>query len=107
MAPHPLDIHPDHEAVGRAAFAEDRPGDRALAYGIWLWHWASPGDPRYDWSRARALRMTRAERAAKAAAIACYASQTAAAPGAEPVVGPEAMQHHTRPVEVLFTVGAR
>ena len=47
------DGHPDHEAVGRAcARVAARAGARLLAYPIWAWHWAAPGDQRVPWAAA-------------------------------------------------------
>ena len=41
LAPWERDMHPDHDAAGRAA---RRAAPRALyRYPVWMWHWASPG----------------------------------------------------------------
>lgn len=49
ICPWELDGHPDHEAVGRSAL---RTGAAVVwQYPIWMWHWATPGDPVVPWSR--------------------------------------------------------
>ena len=101
LAPWDRDMHPDHEAAGRAA---RRAGPGSLYYyPVWMWHWASPADPRVPWERA--LRMPLPPRAAsrKRAAITCFASQTTdRGHGLGPVLSPGMIAHFTRPVEVLF-----
>jgi LmbE family N-acetylglucosaminyl deacetylase len=102
LAPWERDQHPDHEAAGRAARrAAPQPLYR---YPVWMWHWASPADPRVPWDRA--LRLPLAPRAAarKRAAIRCFTSQiTDQGHGLDPVLAPGIIAHFTRPVEVLLT----
>ena len=101
LAPWDRDMHPDHEAAGRAA---RRAAPASLyCYPVWMWHWAFPADPRVPWERA--LRMPLPPRAAsrKRAAITCFASQTTdRGHGLGPVLSPGMIAHFTRPVEVLF-----
>jgi LmbE family N-acetylglucosaminyl deacetylase len=101
LAPWEHDLHPDHEAAGRAARAA-RP--RVLyTFPVWMWHWAVPADPRVPWERA--LRVPLAPRTAgrKRAAITCFASQTEdRGHGLGPVLAPGVLAHFTRPVEVLL-----
>ena len=101
LAPWDRDMHPDHEAAGRAA---RRAGPGSLYYyPVWMWHWAFPADPRVPWDRA--LRIPLPPRAAsrKRAAITCFASQTTdRGHGLGPVLSPGMIAHFTRPVEVLF-----
>jgi LmbE family N-acetylglucosaminyl deacetylase len=101
LAPWDGDMHPDHEAVGRAA---RRAGPGALyCFPVWMWHWASPGDPRVPW--ARALRVPLPPRALgrKRAAITCFASQTTdRGHGLGPVLAPGMIAHFTRAMEVLL-----
>ena len=101
LAPWDRDMHPDHEAAGRAA--------RRAASGVtvllpvWMWHWASPADPRVPWDRA--LRVPLPPRAAsrKRAAITCFASQTEdRGHGLGPVLSPGMIAHFTRTMEVLL-----
>lgn len=50
------DGHPDHEAVGRAAFAACARTDATLLeYPVWMWHWALPADPAVPWDQAYAV----------------------------------------------------
>ncbi|HEY1620313.1 MAG TPA: PIG-L family deacetylase [Streptosporangiaceae bacterium] len=101
LAPWERDLHPDHEAAGRAArHAASGP---LYCYPVWMWHWAFPGDPRVPWDRA--LRIPLPPRAAsrKRAAITCFASQLQdRGHGLGPVLSPGMIAHFTRPVEVLF-----
>ena len=100
LAPWDGDLHPDHEAAGRAA---RRAASRVLSYPIWMWHWASPADPRVPWDQA--LRVPLPPRAAtrKRAAIGCFASQTEdRGGGLGPVLTPAMLAHFTRATEVLL-----
>jgi LmbE family N-acetylglucosaminyl deacetylase len=101
IAPWDRDMHPDHEAAGRAA---RRAGPaRLYCYPLWMWHWASPADPRVPWDRA--LRVPLPPRAAgrKRAAITCFASQTEdRGHGLGPVLSPGTVAHFTRAMEVLL-----
>ncbi|GAA0575874.1 PIG-L family deacetylase [Paractinoplanes ferrugineus] len=100
------DGHPDHEAVGRAAArACAATGARLLEYPIWAWHWAYPDDPRVPWARARRIDLPPAARAAKAAAIAAFPSQTEPLGPADadaPILPPHIVARFTRPFEVIF-----
>jgi LmbE family N-acetylglucosaminyl deacetylase len=101
LAPWEHDLHPDHEAAGRAA----RGAATAAFYSfpVWMWHWASPGDPRVPWDQA--LRVPLAPRTVgrKRAAITCFASQTEdRGHGLGPVLTPGMIAHFTRTVEVLL-----
>ena len=101
LAPWDRDLHPDHEAVGRAA---RKAGPGALyTFPVWMWHWACPGDPRVPWDRA--LRVPLPPRAAgrKRAAIRCFTSQTEdRGHGLGPVLSPGMIAHFTRTMEVLL-----
>lgn len=101
LAPWDRDLHPDHEAVGRAARRAGA-GQR-YHYPVWMWHWAAPADPRVPWDRA--LRVPLPPRAAgrKRAAIRCFASQTEdRGHGLGPVLSPGMIAHFTRAMEVLL-----
>jgi LmbE family N-acetylglucosaminyl deacetylase len=101
LAPWHRDMHPDHEAAGRAA-RQAGPG-RLYHYPVWMWHWASPADPRVPWDQA--LRVPLPPRAAgrKRAAITCFASQTEdRGHGLGPVLSPGMIAHFTRAMEVLL-----
>lgn len=70
------DGHPDHEAVGRCAVdLADRRGLRLWQYPIWMWHWASPGDPQIAWEAMHRHRLDDAALAAKRAAVATFETQ--------------------------------
>ena len=101
LAPWDRDMHPDHEATGRAA---SRACPQAVCYyPIWMWHWACPGDPRVPWDRAARVRLPAWAAARKQAAIGCFASQLEdRGGGLGPVLAPEMIAHFTRAAEVLI-----
>jgi LmbE family N-acetylglucosaminyl deacetylase len=100
LAPWDGDLHPDHEAAGRAA---RRACSRVLCYPVWMWHWAFPGDPRVPWERAVRVPLPPRAVAAKRGAIGCFASQLEArGPGLGPVLPPAMVAHFTRAAEVLL-----
>ncbi len=100
LAPWEGDAHADHEAAGRAA---RRAGTNVLAYPIWMWHWARPGDRRVPWRRASRVVLPGDVAARKQAAIQAFTSQlTDREGGAGPVVPPGDVAHFTRTQEVLF-----
>src|SRR5512146_897064 len=73
LAPWDRDKHPDHEAAGQAA---RRAGARAVyCFPVWMWHWASPGDPRVPWDQALRVPLPPPAVSRKRAAIRCFASQ--------------------------------
>ena len=94
LAPWDRDLHPDHEAAGRAA---RRAAPRVLCYPVWMWHWASPADPRVPWDRA--LRVPLPPRAAARSARRSAASPARPRTGATasgPVLAPAMIAHFTR-----------
>jgi len=101
LAPWDGDMHPDHEAAGRAT---RRAGPRALyCFPVWMWHWASPGDPRVPWNRAVRIPLPPPTASRKRAAITCFASQTEdRGHGLGPVLTPGMTAHFTRTMEVLL-----
>ena len=101
LAPWDRDLHPDHEAAGRAARAACSGLFRT--FPVWMWHWARPADSRVPWERA--LRVPLAPRTAgrKRAAITCFGSQIEdRGHGLGPVLAPGIIAHFTRTVEVLL-----
>jgi len=103
LAPWVGDLHPDHEAAGRAAL-QAAPGTLYF-YPVWMWHWASPADPRVPWDRALRIPLPPRAVARKRAAITCFASQlTDRGHGLGPVLTPGVIAHFTRAMEVLFPV---
>jgi LmbE family N-acetylglucosaminyl deacetylase len=107
FAPWEHDGHPDHEATGRAARRACVTNEaRLLSYPIWTWHWATPGDRRLPWSRARQLPLSPSTWRRKMRAIAKFHSQIrplGPAPGDAAVVPPNDLTHFLRPYEVVFT----
>ncbi len=101
FAPWDRDLHPDHEAAGRAA---RRASPAALYYyPVWMWHWAGPADPRVPWDRALRIPLTPEAAAAKRAAVGCFASQVSdRGHGLGPVLSAEMIAHFTRTTEVLL-----
>jgi LmbE family N-acetylglucosaminyl deacetylase len=101
LAPWEHDMHPDHEAAGRAARGA---GPRALYYyPVWMWHWARPADPRVPWEQALRIPLPPSAAAAKRAAIGCFTSQTRdRGRGLGPVLTPGMIAHFTRTTEVLL-----
>jgi LmbE family N-acetylglucosaminyl deacetylase len=101
LAPWDRDKHPDHEAAGRAA---RRAQPRALyCFPVWMWHWASPGDPRVPWDGALRIPLPPPATSRKRAAITCFASQTEdRGHGLGPVLSPGVIAHFTRAMEVLL-----
>ncbi|HEX4397162.1 MAG TPA: PIG-L family deacetylase [Trebonia sp.] len=100
LAPWDGDLHPDHAVAGRAA---RRTARLVLCYPIWMWHWASPADPRVPWDRALRVPLPPRAAAMKRAAIGCFASQTQdRGDGLGPVLAPAMIAHFTRPMEVLL-----
>lgn len=100
LAPWDGDLHPDHEAAGRAARRAVR---QVLCYPVWMWHWASPADPRVPWDQALRVPLPPFAAAKKRAAIGCFASQTEdRGGGLGPVLTPAMVAHFTRAMEVLL-----
>lgn len=100
------DGHPDHEAVGRASAEAARVvGARMVEYPVWMWNWASPGDLRVPWRRARVFPLDCEARAAKARAIGAFRSQLVShgpSPADGPVLPTALLAHFARPFEVVL-----
>jgi len=100
LAPWEADGHADHEAAGRAA---RRAVPDVLAYPVWMWHWAAPGDPRVPWRRACQVALPADAAASKRSAIAAFTSQLTDREGGLPPILPAAVvAHFTRRQEVLL-----
>jgi LmbE family N-acetylglucosaminyl deacetylase len=100
LAPWEADGHADHEAAGRAA---RRAGPDVLAYPVWMWHWATPGDPRVPWQRACRVALPADAAARKRSAIAAFASQlTDREGGLPPILPAGVVAHFTRRQEVVL-----
>ncbi|HET9080982.1 MAG TPA: PIG-L family deacetylase [Trebonia sp.] len=101
LAPWDHDLHPDHEAAGRAARRARR--GNLYHYPVWMWHWASPGDPRVPWDRAVRVPLPPRAASRKRAAITCFGSQTEdRGHGLGPVLSQGMIAHFTRAMEVLL-----
>jgi LmbE family N-acetylglucosaminyl deacetylase len=101
LAPHPLDPHPDHRAVGRAvAAAATHAGLPVWHFGVWLTYW---GDPATDLGGDLVrVRVEAVDDRAWSDAVACFQSQVAPlGPGWGAVVPPEMLAHHDQQLLVL------
>jgi LmbE family N-acetylglucosaminyl deacetylase len=98
------DGHPDHEVVGRAAAAAAAgTSTTLLEYPVWMWHWATPGDPAVPWHRARAVPSAEWAICRKDRAIQCFRSQLDPPhPQASPVLPPFVVQRQMTVGEVVF-----
>lgn len=111
LAPWIDDRHPDHAAAARAAAtAVGGHGVRLLGYPIWAWHWARPDDDpdgpdALPIGGLRQVGLSEADRRRKAAALACFPSQTAPLSpltGDETVLSADFLAHFDGPVEYFF-----
>ncbi|WP_329203155.1 PIG-L deacetylase family protein [Streptomyces sp. NBC_01435] len=106
VAPYSRDLHPDHEAAGRAALdAGTRRGVPVWEYPVWAWHWAAPDDERLPWHRAARLQLPPEFRARKLAALACFRSQIEPlgdAPEDAAILPPAELAHFRRDFEVIW-----
>ena len=98
------DGHPDHEAVGRAAAAAcQRTGVTLVEYPVWMWHWASPGDPAVPWDRAYTVPVSDWALSCKPLAAQCFHSQfEPGADGASPGLPPFVLERLLAVCEVIF-----
>ena len=101
VAPWDGDQQPDHEAASRAA--RRSAAGAFYCFPVWMWHWASPGDPRVPWDRALRIPLPLRTATRKRAAITRFASQTEdRGHGLGPVLAPGMIAHFTRAMEVLL-----
>jgi LmbE family N-acetylglucosaminyl deacetylase len=97
------DGHPDHEVVGRAAAAAAARTEAVLIeYPVWMWHWATPGDPAVPWGRARRVELTDDASRVKAIAAESFSSQTHPPPDRDAVLPPAVLQRLLAIGEVVF-----
>ena len=97
------DGHPDHEVVGRAAAAAAARTEAVLIeYPVWMWHWATPGDPAVPWGRARRVELTDDAMNVKAIAAESFSSQTRPTPDRQAVLPPAVLQRLLSVGEVVF-----
>ena len=99
------DGHPDHDATGLAtSLACAAVGCRLIEAPVWMWHWASPGDPFVPWHRLQRLPLNAQARLCKQAALAAHASQLDASQRAEgAVLGAAMVARAGRPDEYFFS----
>lgn len=99
-----FDGHPDHDATGLAtANACADAGCRLLEAPVWMWHWASPGNPRVSWRRLTGVAIGRAASHAKLGALAAHTTQLMARDATRgPVLGPEIVARAARDTEYFF-----
>lgn len=99
LAPWYRDGHPDHDRVGRAALAAGRRCHaRLMAYLVWTWHWAAPGDT-LPWSRADRVDLGPRLTHRKRRAIECFTSQIA---GPDPILPAPVLARLSRSFEVFI-----
>ncbi len=107
LAPWTGDGHPDHAAAGAAAITAAGATARMLAYPVWMWHWAQPGDPRVPWFQARRVLLPDDVRDAKRAAVAAFETQVnplSDHPADAAILPPNVQARFTRDVEYVFEV---
>lgn len=99
LAPWSSDGHPDHDRTGRAALtAARRCGAASLAYLVWAWHWATPGDD-VPWAQARRVDLPPEIESRKRQATGCFATQIT---GPGPVLPVAVLERLNRPFEVFL-----
>jgi hypothetical protein len=71
---------------------------------VWAWHWASPGDARLPWRRARRLALDGEARERKRRAVQAFRSQLLPDPstGAGPILRATTVERAARSFEVVF-----
>ena len=100
------DGHPDHEACGLAATLATRVCRATLVeMPVWSWHWASPGDDRLPWRRARRLDLGADMAQRKRQAVDCFQSQLHGdlSNGQAAVLAPHVLARLLHPYEIYFT----
>lgn len=105
LSPWSCDGHPDHEATLAACVAATVDvGCALLQYPIWAWHWMRPTHAKWQSPQLRRLELDPALQRAKAAAIACFASQTGVGIPAitAPILPPHVVARFTRGFEVFM-----
>ncbi|WP_162251716.1 PIG-L family deacetylase [Cellulomonas sp. Root137] len=105
VAPWRGDGHRDHRIVGEVcATLADELGCALLEYPLWLWHWATPADPRVPWDRLRVVDLADRSVVRKHRAVAAHATQVTALssdPRDAPTLDPAFLRTFDRDVEVV------
>jgi len=99
------DGHPDHEASGLAAALAVRACHATLVeMPVWSWHWATPGDHRLPWRRARRLQLSDDILQRKQQAVGCFQTQLNDDPSTgQPAILPQhVLQRLLHPYEIYF-----
>lgn len=99
-----FDGHPDHDATARAAsLACSLIGCRLIEAPVWMWHWASPGDPDVPWHHLYCLSLAASARERKKEALAAHVSQLNASNRVEgAVLGENILARANRAEEYFF-----
>ncbi len=100
-----FDGHPDHEASAAAtSAATQQVGARLIEVPVWAWHWATPGDGRIPWQRARSIGLSPLAVRRKQAAIRSFKSQLHPDPstGEAAVLRQSMVARCDRPFEIVF-----
>ena len=101
------DGHRDHRIVGEVCAAlADELGCTFLEYPIWLWHWATPDDPRVPWDRLRVVELADRSVVRKHRAVAAHATQVAplsSDPTDAPTLHPAFLRTFDRDVEIVVS----
>ena len=99
LAPWADDGHPDHDEVGWAAqCACAEAGACLLAYLVWAWHWAQPGD--LPWEKVCRVELDDAVSKRKRQAVQCFVSQLA---GPQPILSFPTVRRLTTDFEVFVS----
>ncbi|NUU17291.1 bifunctional PIG-L family deacetylase/class I SAM-dependent methyltransferase [Cellulomonas humilata] len=105
VAPWRGDGHRDHRIVGEVCAAlADELGCALVEYPLWLWHWATPDDPRVPWDRLRVVDLADRSVVRKHRAVAAHATQVTAMssdPRDAPTLHPAFLRTFDRDVEVV------
>ena len=101
------DGHRDHRIVGEVCAAlADELGCTFLEYPIWLWHWATPDDPRVPWDQLRVVELADRSVVRKHRAVAAHATQVAplsSDPTDAPTLHPAFLRTFDRDVEIVVS----
>ncbi len=99
------DGHRDHRVAGEigAALARET-GARLVEYPLWMWHWATPDDPRVPWDRMQLVDLADGSVVRRHRAVAAHRSQVhplSDDPRDAAVVSPDLLAALDRDVDVL------
>ncbi|MDC7122686.1 PIG-L family deacetylase [Cellulomonas fimi] len=99
------DGHRDHRVAGEiGATLAAETGARLVEYPLWMWHWATPDDPRVPWDRLRVVDLADASVVRRHRAVATHRTQVqplSADPRDAAVVHPDLIATLDRDVDLL------